>query len=123
MFLAFFGVIPRLFKSIERLSTDAVTNILSPSCKTKSPLGASASPFLITAQTSTLHFVCVGSALKGMLQSLLSLLTRSSTISTRPLAKVSCFKNPGYLRSFSMALDACFSGFTVMDSAYISRIS
>lgn len=60
MFLVFFGVIPRLFKSIERLSTDAVTNILSPACKTKSPLGASASPFLITAQTSTLHFVCAG---------------------------------------------------------------
>ena len=75
-----------------------------------------------TAQTSTLHLTMLLRFCSRMLHSLLCSSTISSTISTRPLAKVSRFRNPGYLSMRSISMAACCSGFTVSDSANRSRM-
>ena len=72
-------------------------------------------PLRNTAQTSTRQLTMLFMSLRATLHSLLVLSMRSSTISIRPLAKVSRFKKPGYCKRYAISWAACFSGLMVMD--------
>ena len=113
---------PRFFSNVVRFSERAVMNSRSPSRSMKSPPGVMAWPPRSTAQTSTLQRMIFGMSTRRTLRSLLLASTRSSTISVRPLAKVSLRRKPGYFSSRSISVAAWFSGLMSMDRPKVSRI-
>ena len=68
-----------------------------------------------TAQTSTRHLTMLARSMRETSRSLLSSSTRSSTISVRPLAKMSRRRKPGNCSRRWIYLAACFSGLIAMD--------
>ena len=113
---------PRFFSRVVRFSDRAVMNSRSPSRNVKSPPGVVAVPPRSTAQTRTLHLTMDRRSASFTLHSLLLASTRSSTISVRPLAKVSRRRKPGYFSSRSISVAAWFSGLMSMDRPKRSRI-